>query len=359
MWERETASPTNFGPVPPPSQVHPRPFCAPPPLLAAPTRPFPISATPNPSFASSLAFLLSPPKHSQEHRRREPSSSIKPSPNSQQPPSSCSLAQLSEASRPPSEYVSLGLAVVPVGPNFSRRTASNGYAQTGLDGAQCSASSNAFVTHCPGSIMLTFSLSRAWHPHSRSCKQAFSTTRQSQLAKMTLIGRLGAQPQTAQDKQGRDIMIYSVATNDRAAPNADGSESGPQRRKRLRERTGRESCLLRATELTDRENGPQPNPSSSPSLRNPMQHAASLPRHGTVSSHTTPLARTTSRAFRAGECVVFLPRERESFRVFPSGPRTTRAHLLSSVPAPPFARVFVSSRNNHPKRPQHPRPHRG
>lgn len=42
---------------------------------------------------------------------------------------------------------------------------------------------------------------------------------------MSLIGRLGAQPQTATDKQGREILIYSVATTDRAGPaGADGSE---------------------------------------------------------------------------------------------------------------------------------------
>lgn len=41
---------------------------------------------------------------------------------------------------------------------------------------------------------------------------------------MNLIGRLGAEPQVAKDKQGRDILIYSVATSERAPPAADGGE---------------------------------------------------------------------------------------------------------------------------------------
>jgi single-stranded DNA-binding protein len=46
------------------------------------------------------------------------------------------------------------------------------------------------------------------------------------MAKLTLIGRLGAQPQIQKDKQGRDILIYSVAVNDRAPPaKEDGSAS--------------------------------------------------------------------------------------------------------------------------------------
>jgi len=47
------------------------------------------------------------------------------------------------------------------------------------------------------------------------------------MARITLVGRLGATPVIQKDKQGRDILIYSVATTDRAAaPAADGSELG-------------------------------------------------------------------------------------------------------------------------------------
>lgn len=57
-----------------------------------------------------------------------------------------------------------------------------------------------------------------------STKQAFHTSPPAKLAKVTLIGRLGATPQVAKDKQGRDILIYSVATNEKVAPKEDGSE---------------------------------------------------------------------------------------------------------------------------------------
>ena len=41
---------------------------------------------------------------------------------------------------------------------------------------------------------------------------------------MTLIGRLGATPEAIKDKQGRDLLVYSVATLDRAQVNSDGCE---------------------------------------------------------------------------------------------------------------------------------------
>ncbi|CAD6582778.1 MAG: ssDNA-binding protein, mitochondrial [Cyphobasidiales sp. Tagirdzhanova-0007] len=49
-------------------------------------------------------------------------------------------------------------------------------------------------------------------------RRSFATSCSASLARMTLIGRLGASPQPTKDKQGRDILIYSVATNDRTVP---------------------------------------------------------------------------------------------------------------------------------------------
>lgn len=57
-------------------------------------------------------------------------------------------------------------------------------------------------------------------------RQGFSTSaiKRADVAKMTLIGRLGATPEAIKDKQGRDLLVYSVATLDRAQVNSDGCE---------------------------------------------------------------------------------------------------------------------------------------
>ncbi|KAK9897989.1 hypothetical protein P389DRAFT_210351 [Cystobasidium minutum MCA 4210] len=58
--------------------------------------------------------------------------------------------------------------------------------------------------------------------------RTFSTSlRSSDIARVTLVGRLGASPIVQKDKQGRDILIYSVATSDRAPPSTDGSRPEP------------------------------------------------------------------------------------------------------------------------------------
>ncbi|GAA6002987.1 hypothetical protein JCM10207_001931 [Rhodosporidiobolus poonsookiae] len=59
----------------------------------------------------------------------------------------------------------------------------------------------------------------------RSGVRAFSTTRPAarDLAKMTLIGRIaGIEPKTS--KNGKDFLVYKVATQDRGRPAAEGEE---------------------------------------------------------------------------------------------------------------------------------------
>ena len=50
--------------------------------------------------------------------------------------------------------------------------------------------------------------------------QAFSTSRPSSLARLSIIGRLGQVPTVAKDKQGRDVIIYSVGTSDKITSSA-------------------------------------------------------------------------------------------------------------------------------------------
>lgn len=66
---------------------------------------------------------------------------------------------------------------------------------------------------------------------SSSSIRTFSTSSSARLAKLNLIGRLGATPTVAKDKAGKDILIYSVATTDRitgASAGSDGSRPEPQ-----------------------------------------------------------------------------------------------------------------------------------
>jgi hypothetical protein len=56
--------------------------------------------------------------------------------------------------------------------------------------------------------------------------QTFSTSSTARLAKLNLIGRLGATPTVAKDKAGKDILIYSVATTDRITGGSAGSDGG-------------------------------------------------------------------------------------------------------------------------------------
>ncbi|KAK7728063.1 ssDNA-binding protein, mitochondrial [Botryosphaeria dothidea] len=44
-------------------------------------------------------------------------------------------------------------------------------------------------------------------------RRAFSTTPRAQLAKMTIIGRLGAEPELYSSNGGREIVRYVLATN--------------------------------------------------------------------------------------------------------------------------------------------------
>ncbi|GAA5826553.1 hypothetical protein JCM11251_002425 [Rhodosporidiobolus azoricus] len=59
----------------------------------------------------------------------------------------------------------------------------------------------------------------------RSGVRAFSTTRPAarDLAKMTLIGRIGG-VETKTTKNGKDFLIYKVATTDKGRPQAEGEE---------------------------------------------------------------------------------------------------------------------------------------
>lgn len=43
------------------------------------------------------------------------------------------------------------------------------------------------------------------------------------MARMTLIGRLGAAPERRQTKNGKDFLIYKVATTDPLPPPREGS----------------------------------------------------------------------------------------------------------------------------------------
>ena len=60
----------------------------------------------------------------------------------------------------------------------------------------------------------------------RRTTQTFSTSSTARLAKLNLIGRLGATPTVAKDKAGKDILIYSVATTDRITGGSAGSDGG-------------------------------------------------------------------------------------------------------------------------------------
>ncbi|GAA5866931.1 hypothetical protein JCM1840_005909 [Sporobolomyces johnsonii] len=68
----------------------------------------------------------------------------------------------------------------------------------------------------------------ALRPATRVGARAFSTSRPAarDLAKMTLIGRVGA-VQTGESKSGKPYLMYKVATTDRAFPPKEGEE--PQR----------------------------------------------------------------------------------------------------------------------------------
>lgn len=56
--------------------------------------------------------------------------------------------------------------------------------------------------------------------------QAFSTSRSAaDVARMTLVGRIGADPVVRQTKNGKDFLTYRVATSDPYIKPAEGSES--------------------------------------------------------------------------------------------------------------------------------------
>ncbi|GAA6032629.1 hypothetical protein JCM8097_004851 [Rhodosporidiobolus ruineniae] len=65
----------------------------------------------------------------------------------------------------------------------------------------------------------------AVRPAARAGVRAFSTTRPAarDIAKMTLVGRIGGVEQR-QSKNGRDYLMYKVATTDRAQPPKEGEE---------------------------------------------------------------------------------------------------------------------------------------
>ncbi|KAM0789181.1 hypothetical protein ACM66B_000028 [Microbotryomycetes sp. NB124-2] len=47
------------------------------------------------------------------------------------------------------------------------------------------------------------------------------------MARMTLIGRLGSQPERRQTKNGKDFLIYKVATSDPLLPAKEGEKQEP------------------------------------------------------------------------------------------------------------------------------------
>ncbi|KAM0753037.1 hypothetical protein T439DRAFT_188352 [Meredithblackwellia eburnea MCA 4105] len=56
--------------------------------------------------------------------------------------------------------------------------------------------------------------------------RAFSTSRPAaDIAKMTLIGRIGGEPQIKVNKNGKEFLMYKVATTDPFQPPKDGVES--------------------------------------------------------------------------------------------------------------------------------------
>ncbi|KAJ6510145.1 hypothetical protein C8R47DRAFT_1096824 [Mycena vitilis] len=58
---------------------------------------------------------------------------------------------------------------------------------------------------------------------SRASVRAFSTsTRRNNLAKLTLIGNLGKDPEMKMTKNDKEFVSYSVATTNYLPPNADG-----------------------------------------------------------------------------------------------------------------------------------------
>lgn len=61
--------------------------------------------------------------------------------------------------------------------------------------------------------------------------QAFSTSRPAarDLAKLTLIGRLGAQPEMRQTKNGKNFLVYVVGTENPVARPKEGGQSHPSR----------------------------------------------------------------------------------------------------------------------------------
>ncbi|GAA5935085.1 Rim1p [Sporobolomyces koalae] len=63
-------------------------------------------------------------------------------------------------------------------------------------------------------------------PVARSAARAFSTSRVAQrdVAKMTLIGRLGVIEERENPKTGKPYLMYKIATTDKGKPPAEGEE---------------------------------------------------------------------------------------------------------------------------------------
>ncbi|KAK4057155.1 ssDNA-binding protein, mitochondrial [Microbotryomycetes sp. JL221] len=63
-------------------------------------------------------------------------------------------------------------------------------------------------------------------PIAQQAARSLSTSARVQrdMARMTLIGRLGGQPERRKTKNGKDFLIYKVATNDPMLPPKEGEQ---------------------------------------------------------------------------------------------------------------------------------------
>ncbi|KAK4051440.1 ssDNA-binding protein, mitochondrial [Microbotryomycetes sp. JL201] len=70
-------------------------------------------------------------------------------------------------------------------------------------------------------------LASSMRPAAKQAARSLSTSARLErdMARMTLIGRLGAQPERRQTKNGKDFLIYKVATSDPLLPAKEGEKA--------------------------------------------------------------------------------------------------------------------------------------
>ncbi|KAK7060216.1 ssDNA-binding protein, mitochondrial [Paramarasmius palmivorus] len=130
---------------------------------------------------------------------------------------------------------------------------------------------------------------------SRAAARAFSTTsRASDIAKLTLIGRLGKDPEVRRTKNDMEFVTYTVATNSYSAPADESGERPPPRTSWHRvlsfsENSNRYLKSLKKGALVYVEAGyelREPEPDADPTT--PMGQRQIFLRHGTVTSPLAP-----------------------------------------------------------------------